>query len=224
MDSPELRLLSRPSNSSKALVFIDGYLSENKERANSLLAALYRVGWHHSTYQLWWDSGLKESCLMGLGIGHWHKTKSRAERVGRNYLPSFIDSQISEQNVYLLTHSLGARVAYYCTGAWSESQHSLEDVILLAGAVRRDSSKDWGYVASKLRGTLINVYNNDDPDLKKKFKLAEAGNHACGQKPIKEFHSKIRNEDATDFIGKSHSLSSYLNYLPELVRKGLWRA
>ncbi|WP_279239837.1 hypothetical protein [Scytonema sp. UIC 10036] len=30
-----------------------------------------------------------------------------------------------------------ARVAYYCMEAWSESQHSLEDVILLAGAVRR---------------------------------------------------------------------------------------
>ncbi|MUG99457.1 DUF726 domain-containing protein [Scytonema sp. UIC 10036] len=138
-------------------------------------------------------------------------------------LPISIESQIPEQNICLLAHSLGARVAYYCMESWSGNKHSLFDIILLAGAVRRDTSKDWGYVASQINGTLINVYNDNDPDLKTKFKLAEAGNHACGQKPIKEYHSKIRNEDATDFIGKSHSLSSYLNYLPELVRKGLWR-
>jgi hypothetical protein len=39
MDSPELRLLSRPAGSSKALVFIDGFLSEDKEHSNSLLSA-----------------------------------------------------------------------------------------------------------------------------------------------------------------------------------------
>jgi hypothetical protein len=223
MENPQLRLLSRPAGSLKALVFIDGYLSENKERGNILLSALARVSWCHSVYQLWWDSGLKESCWMGLGIGHWHKTKSRAERVGRDYLPSYINNQIPEQKVCLVTHSLGARVAYYYMEAWSESQHSLEDIILLGGAVRRDSSKDWGYVASKLRGTLINVYNDEDPTLKRDFKLAEAGNNACGRKPIKEYHLKIRNENGTSFIGKTHSLSGYLNYLPELINKGLWR-
>ncbi|MHC5766684.1 MAG: DUF726 domain-containing protein [Nostoc sp.] len=105
---------------------------------------------------------------------------------------------------------------------WVENQHFLQDVILLTGAIRRDSSKDWGYVASKVRGYLINVYNNDDPTLKKYFKLAEAGNNACGRKPIKEYHPKIINEDGTYLIGKTHKVSTALNYLPELVRKGLW--
>ncbi|MFN6566875.1 DUF726 domain-containing protein [Dendronalium sp. ChiSLP03b] len=104
----------------------------------------------------------------------------------------------------------------------SVNQYLLENVILLGGAIRRDSSKDWGYVASKIKGTLINVYNDDDLILKTAFKLAELGNNACGRKPIKEYHSRIINEDATFYLGKTHSLTKYLNYLPELVNKGLW--
>ncbi|TAE60790.1 MAG: DUF726 domain-containing protein [Nostocales cyanobacterium] len=222
MEHPELRLISRPAGSSKALIFIDGYLSEDKVRDNTLMYAMSNVGWQHSVYQLWWDSGLQVSSLMGLGIGHWHKTKARAERVGRDYLPEIIDNQVPEKNVCLIAHSLGARVIYYCMDAWTENQHSLQDVVFLAGAIRRDSSKDWGYVASKIRGRLINVYNDDDPDLKKLFKLAEFGNNACGRKPIKEYHPKIINVDATSYIGKSHSLTQAFKYLPELVKNGLW--
>lgn len=159
---------------------------------------------------------------MGLGIPHWHKTKACAERVGRDYLPDIINNQIPQKNVCLIAHSLGARVVYYCMDAWPENQHFLQDVILLAGAVRRDSSKDWGYVASKVKGHLINVYNDDDPELKKKFKIAEAGNNACGRKPIKEYHPRIINADATSYVGKSHSLTQYLKYLPELVKNRLW--
>jgi hypothetical protein len=222
MESPELRLLSRPGDSSKALVFIDGYLSEDKVR-NNLLYALSNAGWQDALYHLWWDSGLFESSLMGLGIGHWHKTKSRATRVGRDYLPHLITNQIPENNVSLIAHSLGARVAYYCMDVWSDKQHCLQNVILLSGAVRRDSSKDWGYVASQIRGNLINVYSSDDKVLKYAFKMAEAGNNACGRKPIKEYHPKIFNEDATYIIGSSHNLSKSFNYLPELVRRGLWQ-
>ncbi|MHC5745135.1 MAG: DUF726 domain-containing protein [Nostoc sp.] len=222
MESAELRLLSRPAGSSKALIFIDGYLSEEKVRNSTLLDALDKVGWKHSVYHLWWDSGSDDISRHIVAPIHWHKTKFRAERVGQDYLPSLINYQIPEHSICLLTHSLGARVAYYCMETWVENQHFLQDVILLTGAIRRDSSKDWGYVASKVRGYLINVYNNDDPTLKKYFKLAEAGNNACGRKPIKEYHPKIINEDGTYLIGKTHKVSTALNYLPELVRKGLW--
>ncbi|MGF1934646.1 MAG: DUF726 domain-containing protein [Nostoc sp. ChiQUE02] len=223
MESPELRLLSRPADSSKALVFIDGYLSEEKVRNNNLLYALSNTGWRHSVYHLSWDSGLFESSIMGLGLGHWHKTKYRAERVGRDYFPHLICNQIPEKNVSLMAHSLGARVAYYCMEVWTEKQHLLENVILLASAVRRDSSKNWGYVASHIRGNLINVYSSDEKILKYIFKTAEAGQNACGRKPIKEYHPRIANEDATYLIGKSHSASKSFDYLPELVRKGLWQ-
>ncbi|MBD2411578.1 DUF726 domain-containing protein [Nostoc calcicola FACHB-3891] len=223
MESPELRLLSRPAGSSKALVFIDGYLSEEKVRNTTLLDALDKVGWKHSVYHLWWDSGLFESSMMGLGLGHWHKTKYRAERVGRDYFPHLIGNEIPEENVSLMAHSLGARVAYYCMEVWTERQHFLQNVILLAGAVRRDSSKDWGYAASQIRGNLINIYSSDDKVLKYIFKIAEAGQNACGRKPIKEYHPRITNEDVTYLIGKSHSASKSLNYLPELIRKGLWQ-
>jgi hypothetical protein len=56
MDSPELLLFSRPAGSSKALVFIDGFLSGKKERCGTLLSALNYTGWNHSVYQLWWDA------------------------------------------------------------------------------------------------------------------------------------------------------------------------
>ncbi|MDZ7996179.1 MAG: DUF726 domain-containing protein [Nostoc sp. EfeVER01] len=223
MKSPELRLLSRPADSSKALVFIDGYLSEEKVRNNNLLYVLNNAGWRHSVYHLWWDSGLFESSLMGFGLGHWHKTKYRAERFGRDYFPHLIRNQIPEKNVSFMAHSLGARVAYYCMEGWTEKQHLLENVILLAGAVRRDSSKDWGYVTSQITGNLINVYSSDDKTLKYIFKIAEGGQNACGRKPIKEYHPRIANEDATYLIGKSHSPSKCFDYLPELVRKGLWQ-
>lgn len=124
--------------------------------------------------------------------------------VGTNNFQSLIESQIPEQTICIVAHSLGARVAYEGIKSWTASHYLLQDVILLSGAVRRDSSKDWGYVADKIKGSLINVYNEDDPKLKKFFKLAEAGN-ACGRKPIKEFHPKIKNEDATFFLGKTHN-------------------
>jgi Protein of unknown function (DUF726) len=222
MQQPEIRLISRPPGSSKALVFIDGYLSADKERHN-LLSELSYLGWQNSVYHFWWDGSCFESCVLGLGIGHWNKCKSRAKEVGREYLPSLIYNKIPEKNVCIVAHSLGARVAYYGLEAWSETQHSLQNVILLGGAVRRDSSKDWGHVASQVKGNLINVHNYDDSTLKKKFKLVEFGHNACGRKPIKEHHPKIINEDATSFIGKNHSVSKYLDYLPELVRKGLWQ-
>ncbi|MFL9458136.1 DUF726 domain-containing protein [Tolypothrix campylonemoides VB511288_2] len=218
MDSPEIRLFSRPAGSSKALVFVDGFLSADKERCDILLSALNNAGWHHSVYQLWWDASSIDSA-MGL---NYHKCKSRAKFVGTNNFQSLIESQILEPNICLIAHSLGARVAYEGMESWAQNHYLLEDVILLSGAVRRDSSKNWGYVAGKIKGTLINVYNEDDPTLKKRFKLAEAGN-ACGSKPIKEYHPQIKNEDATFFLGKSHSLSKALSYLPELVKKGLWR-
>jgi len=222
MQQPEIRLISRPAGSLKALVFIDGYLSGDKER-HKLLSELSYLGWQDSVYHLCWDASCFESCVLELGIFHWEKCKSRAKKVGREYLPSLIYNKIPEKNVCIIAYSLGARVAYYSLEAWSETQHSLQDVILLAGAVRRDSSKDWGHVASQVKGNLINVHNYDDSTLKNIFEAVEAGQSACGRKPIKERHPKIINEDATSFIGKNHSVSKYLDYLPELVRKDLWQ-
>ncbi|MEA5569210.1 hypothetical protein [Anabaena sp. UHCC 0399] len=98
MQSPELRLLSRPAGSSKALVFIDGYLSEEKVRSTTLLDALDKVGWKHSVYHLWWDSGSDDISRLIVAPIHWHKTKFRAERVGQDYLPSLINYQIPEQS------------------------------------------------------------------------------------------------------------------------------
>lgn len=218
MDSSELRLFSSPAGSSKALVFIDGWLSANKERCDDLLSVLNDIGWQHSIYQFWWDASSFESGL----LTNYHKCKSRAKYAGRNDLQRLIESQIREQNIYIVAHSLGVRVAYEGMINWRANYHKLEDVILLTGAVRRDSSKDWGCAVNRIEGNLINIYNEDDPILKKFFKLAEAGN-PCGRKRIKEYHSRIRNEDATYFLGKSHNLSRPLSYLKELVKKGIWQ-
>jgi esterase/lipase superfamily enzyme len=217
MHSSDLRLFSSPAESSKALVFIDGWLSANKERCDDLLSALSDVGWQHSVYQFWWDASSFESAM----ATNYHKCKSRAKYAGRNDLQRLIESQIREKNICIIAHSLGARVAYEGMINWTANHHVLEDVILLSGAVRRDSSKDWGCAVNRIKGNLINIYNEDDPRLKKWFRLAEAGN-ACGRKPIKEYHPRIKNEDATYFLGKTHNLSRPLSYLKELVNKGIW--
>lgn len=69
MQQPEIRLISRPAGSLKALVFIDGYWSADNER-HKLLSELSYLGWQNSVYHLWWDGSCLESCLMGLGIPH----------------------------------------------------------------------------------------------------------------------------------------------------------
>jgi hypothetical protein len=212
VDKPQIRLLARPLRSTKAIIFIHGGWSQNwgsKDKDYQiLLRALRQAGWEDAIYHLWWDSS---ECFER----NFHKVGTigeRAKRVGKQYFSNLVASGIPEQEVSILAYSFGARVAYYALNSWS-GQHNLKDAILLAGAIKRDSSKDWGYAASKLSGRLFNIYNNDDLTLDWFHQVHQGGTSPCGRKPIQERHPKIVNLDATYSIGRHHGLSSYLERL-----------
>jgi hypothetical protein len=215
MDKPKLNIIKQSTGNNKALIFINGFRSGEWENDETLTRVLQDAGWNQSIYHFWWDSGDNPSSILW-----WKKFKRRANKVGSYYLPIIIASEVIENNVSLLGYSLGARVAYHALKDWTR-RCTMQDVILLGGAIGRDSKVNWPDVASTLAGKLINVYNGDDPVLEV---YKRTSTHSpCGRKPIEYQHHKIVNEDATEFVGNSHSLSKYLNFLPKITSKGVWQ-
>lgn len=216
MDQPELRLIARPAQSTRAIIFIHGGWSQNwgseKEDLKDLTNSLRGAGWTEAIYHLWWDSS-ENPWLNWPRIG---SVMDRAKRVGSHHFSNLVSLKADEKEVSILAFSFGVRVAYYALEAWT-GQHYLNDAILLGGAIKRNSSKKWGYVASKLNKHLFNVYNKDDPRLDEFRRYYQDGTSPCGRKPIQERHSKIVNICATDLVGKSHSLRRYLEHLPSFI-------
>lgn len=218
VDDPQIRLVSRPLYSTKAIIFIHGGWSQKwgckDEDYRKLISGLDRAGWKDAIYHLWWDSS--ESF-------QYHRLdtiKSRAKEVGKYYFSSLVASRIPEKEISVLAFSFGARVTYYALEAWSRHNHTLQDAILMAGAVKRDSSKHWSHVSSKLNGQLINIYSGHDSWLEW-LEIWQGGTSPCGLKPIKERHPKIVNISANNQIGRDHSLSRYLEYLPSFINLGV---
>ena len=224
MDCPYLeRLENSRGNSSKAIIFIRGYMSDNSfEEATEdrWRQALRQAGWNGSIYHLWWESGGDNWKRYRLSI-RWEQIKSKAKRVGRDYLNDLV-STIPEKSISLIGYSLGVRIIYYGIESWDSSKKVLKDAILLGGAVARD--KAWGSKTSSLAGRVINVYNSEDKILSREYKIGELHRKSpCGLKPIKEQHHKIINVDATPLIGtSSHSDKHYLGVLPQTAGRLLW--
>ena len=224
MDRPYLdRLENSRGNSSKAIIFIRGYLSENNfEEATEdrWKQALRQAGWNGSIYHLWWESGGDSWKHYRFQL-RWEQIKSKAKRVGRDYLNDLV-STIPEKSISLVGYSLGVRIIYYGMESWDSSKKVLKDAILLGGAVARD--KSWGSKTSSLAGRVINIYNSEDQTLSWWYKTGELyRNNPCGLKPIKEQHHKIINVDVTSLIGtSSHSDKHYLGVLPQTAGKLLW--
>lgn len=238
MDKPILTKISETQGIDEAIIVIKGYLSDNtdsEEVFDDYVGRLRNAGWQGSIYHLWWDAsnegGLVQSVssapLLGVvGAGmppiivvgllgarwHWAKVKDRAKRTGRDHALSLIKSEITESKVSLLGHSLGARVAYYLMRTAVCESFTFENVYLLGGAVRRDSSKEWGYVAGAVSGSLVNVHNKKDKILSKFYRAAELRQNPCGRKPIKREHVKIDNVDAR-YIINSSSHGAYRKHL-----------
>lgn len=222
MDEPRLDLLKQGVGSTKAIIFIHGAYSEEwgekDKHYNRLLTSLQAAGWKDSVYHLWWDcssAGWMHSNRVNLL--KWAELKDRARKVGKKRFADLARYKVSEKEVSIVAYSLGVRVAYYALKEWSGYQHSLKDAIFLAGAVPRDSSKDWGEAASSLSGTLFNIYNNDDYALGYAVQSLYFGTSPCGLKPIKERHPRIMNLDATQDVGHHHGLSGYLACLPKHI-------
>ena len=242
MDRPILTKISGTQGIDEAIVVITGYLSDktdSEEVFDDYVARLRAAGWRGSIYHLWWDAsnegGLLQSMSGPLVLGavgstmppiliggifgarlHWAKVKSRAKRTGRDYALDLIKSQVSESKVSLLGHSLGARVAYYVMRTAASEDFTFENVYLLGGAVRRDSSKEWGYVVGSVSGALVNVHNKSDKVLSTFYKMAEFRQNPCGRKPIKREHPRIHNVDAR-YVIRSTSHTAYRKFLAETI-------
>jgi hypothetical protein len=124
--------------------------------------------------------------------------------------------------VSVIGYSLGVQVVYYGLKNWSPSKKLLNNTILLGGAVRR--TKEWGSSTSSLVGQVVNVYNSLDPTLMSLYRSGEflVRSSPCGLKPIKGYHPKVTNINATSLVRASHSEVNYLRALRQTVGQRLW--
>lgn len=223
MKQPELRLIASSEGCYwKAVILIQGAWSEDDdsiEECQRYVRYLRSVGWRDAIYVLWWDSS-REYIHKFEKVATWQRVKKRADEVGQNYFCNLVP-EIPEKEISIIAFSSGARVAFQGLKKWTNYHHKLKDAILLAGALRRDDTNNWGYAASKLSGYLINVYNSDDPGMKN-YRLGAGLNSPCGLKPIEEQHPQIINFDATRMIGKQHKFLSYIDFLPHVTKSGYW--
>lgn len=226
LEEPVLQLIEPMIDRNEALIFINGFLtkSEKQPEDNKLLwRAIRKAGWRGSLYHLWWDASTPADFALSaaqLGIGailHWEAHERKAKEVGLSHTyPLF--SSLSEEKVSIIGFSLGARIAYYTMRGWPSSNKKLQDIVLLGGAVRRGASKKWSDHVEKISGKLVNIYNEDDVVLAYLFKTVSLNRSPCGIKPIKEFHPKIENLNATHLIDSSkHSYTSYLPHLEKML-------
>ncbi|MFS8779212.1 TMCO4 family protein [Synechococcus sp. R55.3] len=219
----------------EALVFINGFLSEGETqpwRKRLLWETIRRAGWKGSLYYLWWDASNPASLVLStlkLGVGllaHWEAHKAKAKEVGLEYAYPLLSS-LPERQITLMGFSLGARIAYYVMRGWPQTANRrLKDIILLSGAVRRQADKHWSLHVENITGKLVNIYNEDDAVLAFVFKVPSLNRSPCGIKPIKEFHPRIENLNATHLIGSGeHSYEAYLPHLEFLLDQKLdWKA
>jgi pimeloyl-ACP methyl ester carboxylesterase len=232
-NKPRLCQIESAIDKEEALIFINGFLTEHEKypQDNEVLwKGIRQAGWRGSMYHLRWDASSPayftlSAILLGVGaILHWEIHESKAKEVGLKYTyPIFL--ALTEKKVSIIGFSLGARIAYYTMRAWPDSDKRLKDIVLLGGAIRRGASKNWSDHVEKISGKLINIYNENDLVLAYLFKTVALNRSPSGIKPIKEFHPKIENLNATHLINSSeHSCSSYLTHLGMILENKLdWK-
>jgi len=230
MKNPYLISIEPSQGLDEALIFIGGYLSEDNsspEDNSHWWRNIRRSGWKGSIYYLWWDSSRDETVLFQSvilpvigSIAHWEKHKRRARKVGKKFLPSMIQD-LSESKVTLAGFSLGSRIIYYALRElkeWPKSSQKIDHAILMAGAIRRGSERSWSSITPQLHGYLINIFNENDSVLNTLFELETFARSACGTKPIKEYHPKIININATNLLNThKHLGTKYALILPEIL-------
>lgn len=220
MDTPYIKLIEHSQEASQqAIIFIRGYISENLDIKieKNWINSVRESGFKGAIYYLWWDSG-KSTLGNYIRVNlRWNQVKQRAKKVGQQYLMSLI-SNLSEKSISLIGYSLGCRIIYYGLSTSHNHEKSIDNVILLGGAVRRN--KNWLTVTNQIKSNLVNIYNSNDKILKVLFKLGDFNtNSPCGLKCIENINSKIVNIDATSLINSSsHSESKYLQILSSKLR------
>jgi hypothetical protein len=214
IDPPELITLAPGADPQRTLVIINGYRTDRAAQAHDFARQLRQaqtLGWEGAVAAFWWDSSNKQALLYrSLTPAHWHLVKRRAKQTGKSHFASTL-APLRGQQLTIVAHSLGARVAFY--GLMESARHevTVENLILLGGAVRRSKS-EWPEVIARVDSGVYNLYNRDDKVLHTYFKVAEFRSHSpCGQKPLEVGGAKVRNIDVTELIAQQ-GLSGHTGY------------
>lgn len=146
--------------------------------------------------------------------GHFHKSWRRAKKTGKGFAAEAIADRVTESAISLVGFSLGARVIYSMLTKGGGDRLPIADVVLLGGAIRRDSSHDWEGAAEAIEGNLLNLHSKHD-DVLKLLKIRRFGEASCGLKPIKnkKKHPRILNKDVSDEV-RAHEGLDYLAQIP----------
>jgi hypothetical protein len=210
MDTPWIKQIAASNGSREAMVFVTGFTTESNLSSRHYqpwIEILRKAGWNGSLFHL------------GIGlIPYWEKHKRRAKRSGQDYLENLVTSNLYEESVSFIGHSLGARVLFFALRDWTgKSLPAPKNVFLLGGAIPKN--RKWPQVAERIKGTLFNLYNPDDTTLKIQYRLSSLGLYPCGLMPTKDKHPKIANIDVSSWIGTSHKLKNYLKTFPTLIQQ-----
>lgn len=254
MKDPVLRRVHRGPKSNHAIIIVPGMWTMESGCDQRWIEAIEAAGFDGTIYDFVWDSSSQTKAIetivrramygaAGIAGGgaaapiagaalitaaikaraDWSKLKSRAKRSGRDFLPQLIRREVPERHITLLGHSLGARVAYYSIAEGTLRPNRL---IMMGGAIRRDSSKDWALVADRIPQGIVNVRNKEDEILTHLFRTAELRQNPVGRKPIKVEHPRIIDFDATDIMkaaGRTGFKNSHTHYFRTLEHLQLFR-
>ncbi|MEM8642121.1 MAG: DUF726 domain-containing protein [Cyanobacteria bacterium P01_G01_bin.54] len=226
MQKPILVPIEPSYGAPATLVFLGGSIVAStvpQEQASQWWWLVRALGWQGAIAQLEWDPALNLSLEELAQAGDdapalWNHARKQYKRIGKSFLPKLLwSAEISQ--VSFLAIAQGSQVAYYALREWVERQIQVQDVILLAGLVKRDRSQGWPRIAQTVQGRLFNHYNSNDLLLHRFCQVLGWQRSACGVKPITASSDRLLNLDASPWLTTAfYSAQSYQPVLEEWVQ------
>ena len=209
--------LLQHSNSIKLIIVIDGFLSEEEDKEfDDWMDSLKKLYPNDTIVGFSWKAQNYNTIING-GFSTWYKAVSKTLD-GANRLSQYILEQKDINpniKITLMGHSLGARVIFNTLYRLLDSCQSIDNIILLGGAV--DSNiVNWTDVSESVKN-IYNFYSQNDYILKTLYQIAMADRpiglnsiETLDMKGIKK--AKIYNYDVSDII------NGHNEYKPKLYK------
>lgn len=163
----------------------------------------------------------------GMVNNPWWVAMSKARWAGQS-LAEWICKNTNHGDTFTLVgHSLGVRVIFHCLHALSNSQNQsppkIVRVIMLGGAIGRDSVEEWKFVSNSVQEKIVNAYTKNDNVLRYLYQLSTLGmSSPIGIRPLVEKQDildqtgKYKDINCTQFV-ESHT--AYKRALPKIFKK-----
>lgn len=134
-------------------------------------------------------------------IAHFKYYKSKAEKNGRRLMQRVyhLSRKYPNHKINLIGHSLGARIIFYALAFSDWKKYNIQDVILLAAVVDRDS-EHWEHLLQNVKGIVYNAYSRIDGTLI----IAPTFELLAGAEKISFKSKKIVNREYPSFVHKSY--------------------